>query len=85
MTLTQPMKAETVKAKNTLKAVSRNHLLISQIVMGKYCSCSGIDRNQVGRFIENAITKFIKSIDKCFFSSQRKSTFKEEFVSCGGT
>jgi hypothetical protein len=33
-----------------------------------------------GPIIENAITKFIKSIDKCFFSSQRKSTFKEEFV-----
>jgi predicted flavoprotein YhiN len=37
----------------------------------------------VGRFIENAITEFIKSLTNAS-SSQRKSTFKEEFVTAGG-
>jgi predicted flavoprotein YhiN len=37
-----------------------------------------------GRFIQNTIAKLIQSIDKRNFSSEWKSTFKEEFVTAGG-
>jgi predicted flavoprotein YhiN len=38
----------------------------------------------MGRFIQNTIAKLIQSIDKRNFSSEWKSTFKEEFVTAGG-
>jgi hypothetical protein len=38
----------------------------------------------MGRFIESAITKFIKSVDKRFFSSQRKKSTLKGFVTAGG-
>jgi hypothetical protein len=77
-TLQMLRKTKELKQEHAKKSVSKNHLSNHQWIR-KFSASSG-KGNQMGRFVENALAKSSQSINKRNFSSQRKSTFKEEFV-----
>jgi predicted Rossmann fold flavoprotein len=77
--------AEHKKTKGKQKILTNPLFNIPQRLWARMCTLSGIDENKIwAELPQKNLNRLIEFLIRCPFSIKGKTTFKEEFVTCGG-
>ena len=76
---------EQKKAKSKQKIVTNPMFSLSQRLWQRLCELSEIEESKIWNEISlKSLNRLIENLIRCPFHMKGKTTFKEEFVTCGG-